>query len=55
MVSTVYMPAYVVSVDGVTLGAVVEPSVFEEVVDRVEARATSILGYDYTLDSDGRL
>ena len=51
VVSTVYMPAYVVSVDGVALGAVSEPSVFEDVVDRVEARATSILGYDYTLDS----
>lgn len=52
VVGTVYTPSYVVSVDGVTLGTVAEPEVFENVIERVEARATSILGYDYTLDSD---
>lgn len=52
VVGTVYTPSYVVSVDGVTLGTVAEPEVFENAIERVEARATSILGYDYTLDSE---
>ena len=47
---TVYTPSYVVEVDGVALGTVTSPSVFEDVVDRVESRATDILGYDYTMD-----
>ena len=51
VVGTVYTPSYVVSVDGVTLGVVTEPEVFEDAVDRVEARASDILGYDYTLDN----
>ena len=51
IVTTVYTPAYVVSQDGVVLGMVSDPQVFEETVDRVEARATDILGYDYTLKS----
>ena len=28
-----------------------EPQVFEQVMDRVEARASNILGYDYTLQN----
>lgn len=52
VVGTVYTPAYVVSVDGVPLGLVQNQQVFERVVERVEARATSILGYDYTLEED---
>ena len=36
MVGVVYTPAYVVSVDGVDLGLVQEPQVFEQVMDRVE-------------------
>ena len=52
VVGTVYTPSYVVSVDGVTLGTVREKETFEAVVDRVEERATEILGYDYTLDSE---
>ena len=51
VVGTVYTPSYVVSVDGVTLGVVSEPEVFEGAMERVEARASDILGYDYTLDS----
>ena len=50
VVGTVYTPSYVVEVDGVALGTVTSPSVFEDVVDRVESRATDILGYDYTMD-----
>ena len=52
IVTTVYTPAYVVSQDGVVLGTVSDPQVFEDAVDRVEARATEILGYDYTLESE---
>ena len=48
VVSTVYTPAYVVSVDGVALGTVADPQTFEQAVDRVESRAASILGHDYT-------
>ncbi len=50
--ATVYTPSYVVTVDGMDLGTVTEPAVFERVVERVETRASSILGYDYTLDQD---
>lgn len=50
VVGTVYVPSYVVAVDGVPLGTVQEKQVFEEVVGRVEARASTILGYDYHLN-----
>ncbi len=50
VVGTVYTPSYVVSLDGVALGTVARPQVFEDVIERVEARATSILGYDYSID-----
>ena len=45
VVGVVYTPAYV------DLGLVKEPQVFEQVMDRVEARASNILGYDYTLQN----
>ncbi|MEG1857969.1 MAG: peptidoglycan DD-metalloendopeptidase family protein, partial [Pseudoflavonifractor sp.] len=40
----------VVKMDGVVLGTVKEQSEFEATVDRVETRASAILGYDYKLD-----
>lgn len=52
VVGTVYTSSYVVSVDGVELGVVKEPAVFERVVEQVEARATSILGYDYEMEGE---
>lgn len=52
IIGTVYTPSYVVSVDGLTLGTVTDPTVFENVIERVEERASNILGYDYTLDRD---
>lgn len=52
VVGTVYTPAYAVTVNGVKLGIVSEPVVFERVVDRVESRASTILGYDYVINSD---
>lgn len=50
IVTSVYTPSYVVTVDGVTLGVVSEPAVFEEVIDSVEARTAAILGHEYALD-----
>ncbi|MEG0824469.1 MAG: peptidoglycan DD-metalloendopeptidase family protein [Oscillospiraceae bacterium] len=50
VISTVYTPSYVVSVNGTQLGTVKNQQAFETVVDRVENRASDILGYDYTLD-----
>ena len=52
VIGTVYTPSYVVTVDGVDLGTVTDPTVFERVVERVESRASDILGYDYTLSQD---
>ena len=49
LVSTVYTPAVVVTVDGVRMGLVADAAEVEAVIDRVEARATRILGYDYVL------
>ena len=49
VVGTVYTPSYVVSLDGVPLGTVTVPAEFEAVVNRVESRATGILGYDYDI------
>lgn len=52
VVQTVYTPAYLVTVDGIELGVVLEPTVFDSVVERVEARASNILGYDYQLEAE---
>lgn len=49
VLTTVYTPSYVVTVDGITVGTVADPAVFEGAVERVEARASSILGYDFEL------
>ena len=50
VVSTVYSPSYVVTVDGSDLGIVADPVVFERAVDHVENRASTILGHDFELD-----
>lgn len=50
LVTTLYTPGYVVSVNGQEVGAVRQPEAFEQSIQRVEARAGGILGYDYTLD-----
>ena len=52
VVGTVYTPGYVVTVDGVDLGLVRDPAAFAQVQERVEARATAILGYDYKLQHE---
>lgn len=51
-VAVVYTPSYVVSLDGTDIGTVRTQAVFQNVADRVESRASSILGYEYSLDSD---
>ncbi len=48
-VNTVYTTGCAVSVNGQELGVAAQQSEFEAVVERVEARASEILGYDYTL------
>lgn len=50
LLTTIYAPSYVVSVDGVPVGAVHEKSDFENAIQRVEARASDILGAEYTFD-----
>jgi len=49
LVSTVYTPAVVVTVDGVRMGLVADVADVEMVIDRVETRASRVLGYDYVL------
>lgn len=49
---SLYAPAYQVSVDGVELGLVSSRQSVEDAIGRVEARASSILGYEYTLVHD---
>ena len=43
VVGTVYSPSYVVEVDGVAVGTVTSPSVFEDVVERVEKGDTEVI------------
>ena len=47
-----YDESYVVAVDGIDVGVVHEISDFERSVRNVEARATRILGEEYTIDSE---
>lgn len=47
VVATVYTPAYSVSVGGVAVGAVDSRDTFASAVQRVEATASDVLGYDY--------
>ena len=43
---SLYAPAYQVSVDGVELGLVSSRQAVEDTIERVEARASDILGYE---------
>lgn len=52
VVGTVYTPCYQVSVDGETLGVVATQEEFEGAIQRVEQRASDILGYTYTMDGE---
>jgi len=46
-----YDDSFVVNVDGVDVGIVHNVSDFEHAIENVEARATRILGHDYSIDS----
>ena len=52
VVTTTYTPSYRVSIDGQPIGIVASQQSFEAAVERVEARATTILGYSYELEGD---
>lgn len=52
VVNTVYVPSYQVSIDGTPIGVVSSQEEFEDAVSRVEARASSILGYSYQMDGE---
>lgn len=49
IVGTMYLPAYVVTVDGTDVGVIRDRAVYERAAERVEDRASKILGYDYEL------
>lgn len=49
---SLYAPAYQVTVDGVELGLVSSRQAVEAAIERVESRASEILGYEYTLVHD---
>ena len=52
VLGSLYAPAYRVSVDGVDVGLVNSRQAVESAMDRVETRASEILGYEYTLTHD---
>ena len=52
VLGTLFTPSQEVSVDGVSLGLVSGRPAVEQAIDRVEARASRILGYDYTLGQE---
>ena len=47
-----YAPCVQVEVNGVDLGLIQSQAMVENAVERVEARASTILGYDYVLDQN---
>ena len=49
VLGTLFLPCQEVTVDGVSLGLVTSLQAVEQAIDRVEARASRILGYEYTL------
>ncbi len=52
VLGTLYAPCYQVAVDGVEMGLVGDRQQVEDAIDRVEARASRILGYDYTISQE---
>ncbi len=52
LISSTYSPAYRLTVDGVDLGLISDRAAVAAAVERVETRASDILGHDYTLDSE---
>lgn len=52
IVAHLYTPCAQVSVDGRSFGLVESKETVEAAIDRVEERASRVLGYDYTLDQN---
>jgi len=52
LLGSLYTSGYAVTVDGVSMGQVATREEVEAAVDRVEKRASGILGYDYVLEQD---
>jgi len=52
VLGTMYAPCYQVAVDGVEMGLIGDRQTVEDAIDRVEARASYILGYDYTISQE---
>ena len=52
LLGTFFTPCQEVTVDGVSLGLVSSRQAVEQAIDRVEARASRILGYEYALAHD---
>lgn len=52
IVAHLYAPCTQVSVNGVSFGLVESQASVEDAIERVETRASRILGYDYTLDQN---
>ena len=52
VLTTLYSPSYIVTVNGVELGPVHEKSEMESAIEQVETRASEILGYEYLLDPE---
>lgn len=52
VLGTLYGPSYQVAVDGVEMGLVDNYQDVEAAIERVEERASGILGYDYTLHQE---
>ena len=50
--TTLYTTSYAVTVNGESVGVVADRSVVDEAIQEVEARGSSLLGYDYQVDAD---
>lgn len=50
VISALYVPSYVITVEDAVVGTIRSEAAFEAVVDRVEARTSSILDRDYRLE-----
>jgi len=51
IVSSLYVPAYAIKINGQNIGMVADLSVFEQAVDSAETKVSEILGEEYKLES----
>ena len=50
--TTLYTPAYSVTLDGESVGVVADEEVVQQAMETVEATGTSLLGHDYQIEGD---